>query len=140
MKIKVKKLDPEAKVPSYAHEGDAGLDLFALETVTLKPAERAKVRTGIAMELPPGYGWFIWDKSSVATNHGLKTLGGLIDAGYRGEFLVGLINLSNEPYTIEKHHKVAQVVIQKVEKGELMEVEELSDTARGAGGFGSTGK
>jgi dUTP pyrophosphatase len=140
MKIKVKKFDPEAKLPSYAHEGDVGLDLFALETITIKPGERVKVRTGIAMELALGYGWFIWDKSGVANNYGLKTLGGLIDAGYRGEFLIGLINLSREPYTVEKHHKVAQVVIQKVEIGELIEVDELTDSSRGAGGFGSTGK
>lgn len=140
MKIKIKKLDPEAKLPSYAHPGDAGLDLYALERVEIKPGERVKIRTGLAMELPEGYAGLWWDKSGLSNNHGLKILGGVLDAGYRGELLVGLINLSRETYVVEKHHKVTQMLVQKVERAELEEVMELNDSARGIGGFGSTGK
>jgi dUTP pyrophosphatase len=140
LSIKVKKLHPEAKVPSFAHHDDAGMDLYALEHVVIQPGERVKIRTGIATELPTGYAGLWWDKSGLSNNFGLKILGGVLDAGYRGELLVGLINLSKEPYTVEKHHKVTQMIIQKIEHPEIIEVEELSDTDRGVGGFGSTGK
>ncbi len=140
MILKIKKLNPEAKLPSYAHPGDAGMDLFALQEVTLKPGEFAKILTGVAMEIPIGHVGLIWDKSGMAANFGLKTLGGVVDAGYRGEVQVGMINLSQKSYTIEKHHKVAQMLIQKVEGPSVEEATELSDTSRGAGGFGSTGK
>lgn len=138
--IKIKKLDPEAKIPSFAHPGDAGMDLFSLETVIIQPGERVKIRTGIATELPQGYAGLWWDKSGLSNNHGLKILGGVLDAGYRGELLVGLINLSKESYTIEKHHKITQMIIQKIEHPEIVEASELSDSSRGEGGFGSTGK
>jgi dUTP pyrophosphatase len=138
--LKIKKLHPDAKIPSYAHPGDAGMDLYSLEKVEIKPGERLKIRTGIATELPDGYAGLWWDKSGLSNNYGLKVLGGVLDAGYRGELLVGLINLSKETYVVEKHHKVTQMLIQKVEHPEIIEVEELSDSSRGAGGFGSTGK
>ncbi|MEK7586662.1 MAG: dUTP diphosphatase [Patescibacteria group bacterium] len=140
MILKIKKLNLEAKVPSYAHPGDAGLDLFALQEVILKPGEFTRIQTGVAIEIPTGNVGLIWDKSGMAANFGLKILGGVVDAGYRGEVQVGMINLSQKSYTIEKHHKVAQMLIQKVESPEIKEVDELSDTARGSGGFGSTGK
>ena len=140
MEIRVKKLRPDAKLPAFAHPGDAGMDLFAPEEVTLQPGERVKIGTGIAVEIPHGYVGLIWDKSSIAATHCLKHLGGVMDAGYRGEYIVTLINLSTTPYTIEKHHKIAQLLIQKVEHPNIIEAEELSDSSRGAGAFGSTGK
>lgn len=127
-------------MPSYAHPGDAGLDLYAAETTTVAPGQNVAVPTGVAMEIPDGYVGLIWDKSGLAIKNRLKTLGGVVDSGYRGEVLVGMINLSSEPYTFEKRHKVAQMVIQKKEDVRVEEVDELSDTVRGTGGFGSTGK
>lgn len=140
MKIKVKKTDLAASLPSYAHPGDAAMDLFALEKVLIKPGSRCSIRTGISMEIPYGYAGLIWDKSGLAIREGLKTVGGVIDAGYRGEILVGMINLGEKDYLIEAGHKVAQMLVQRVESGEVEEVGELADSSRGSMGFGSTGK
>lgn len=140
MIVGIKKLAPEAKLPAYAYPGDAGMDLFALEETVVAPGAIVKVRTGIAFEIQVGYVGLIWDKSSVSINGGVKTLGGVLDAGYRGELFIGMVNLSDKPYTFEKHHKVAQMLIQKVESPTLEEKFELTDTSRGTGGFGSTGK
>lgn len=140
MELKIKKLHPDAKVPTYAHNGDAGFDLYTIENIIVKAGERAHVRTGVAMEIPFGYVGLIWDKSGLSMNHGLKTLGGVVDAGYRGEVTVGIINLSQSDYILESGHKVAQMLIQKVEHMEIKEASELSGTARGEGAFGSTGK
>jgi dUTP pyrophosphatase len=140
MNIKVKKLHPDAIIPNIAHEGDAGSDLFATESVTLNPGERGQVPTGLALELPLGYVSLIWDKSGISHKEGIKTLGGVIDCGYRGEYKIGVINLSDTPYTFEKGHKVAQLLIQRVESPIFEEVSELSDTSRKDNGFGSTGK
>ncbi len=140
MKLKIKKLDPNAKLPEYAKVGDAGMDLFALEDTVARPMEVVRVRTGIAMEIPAGYVGLCWDKSGISINHKIKLLGGVIDAGFRGEIIMGLINLGTEPYTFEKGHKVMQLLIQKVEQLEIIEAEQLSETERGVGGFGSTGK
>ncbi|HCC05625.1 TPA: dUTP diphosphatase [Patescibacteria group bacterium] len=138
--LKVLRIDSTVKLPTYGHAGDAACDLFAAHEVTIAPGERVQVGTGVAFEIPEGYAMFIWDKSGLSHKHGLKTLGGVIDAGYRGEVQVGVVNLSDVPYTIEKNHKVAQMVLQKIETVELVEVEELSVSSRGAGAFGSTGK
>lgn len=138
--LKIKRFREDAKIPQYAHPGDAGLDLYAVEDVTLAPNERTAVSTGIAMEIPEGYVGFIWDKSGLSIKHGLKTLGGVIDSGYRGEVLIGIMNLSDVEYTIRKGEKVAQMIIQRKETIEVEEVSELGETARGEGGFGSTGK
>lgn len=140
MNIRIKKLTVDARVPEYAHRGDAGLDLFARETVVVKKGERARVPTGVAIAVPAGYAGLIWDKSGLAQKHGLKTLGGVLDSGYRGEVVVGLVNTSGEDYTIEKGHKTAQLLIQKVEQAQIEIVDDLDDTSRGEGGFGSTGK
>lgn len=140
MILKVKKLTPDAVLPSYAHPGDAGLNMYANETVTIQPGEAVKIKSGIAMEIPEGYVGLMWDRSGLSTNHRLKSLGGVIDSGYRGESLYGLINLGTEPYTVEKGHKIVQMLIQKVETVEIVESDELSGTSRGHGGFGSTGK
>lgn len=140
MILKVKKLIPDAVLPKYAHPGDAGLDMFAGETVTIPPGEVRKIKSGISIEIPDGYVGLVWDKSGVSMNHSIKSLGGVIDSGYRGEITFGMINLGKEDYTFEKGHKVAQMLIQKIETAEIEEVVELNDTSRGAGGFGSTGK
>ncbi len=139
MKIRVKKLHPDAKVPAFAHPGDAGMDLYSVEDMVLAPGERGSVPTGIAIELPDGYVSLVWDKSGPSHKFGVKTLGGVLDSGYRGEYLIGLINLGQEPFEIRKGQKIAQLLIQKVERPEIEETDELGDTSRGAGGFGSTG-
>lgn len=139
MQIKIKKLDPDAKLPSYAHPGDVGMDVCSLETKTLEAGERYIFMCGFALEFPPGYAAIVKDKSSISTG-GLYTFGGVFDAGYRGEYNVGLINLAGTPVTIEKGQKIAQLVIFPVAIAKLVETNELSQSARGIGGFGSTGK
>ena len=140
MRMKVKKLHPDAKLPSYAHDGDAGMDIFSLESCTLKPGERKMIRTGISYELEPGFVSLIWDKSGLAAKHGLKTMGGVIEHNYRGELRIILLNTSGEEFKIEKGDKIAQMLIQPVTTAKIEEANELSDTNRGAGAFGSTGK
>ena len=127
-------------MPTYAHPGDVGLDLYALEDHLLKPGERQLFFLGFALEFPVGYAAVVKDKSSLPKNGGLHTLGGVFDAGYRGEYNVMLVNLGQEPYPVEKGHKIAQLVILPVVRAELQETNTLSDSARGEGGFGSTGK
>ena len=139
MKIFAKKLYPEAKLPNFAHPGDAGMELYAVAELTLKPGERVSVPTGIAMALPEGYVALVWDKSGVSHKFGVKVLGGVIDSGYRGEYLVGLVNLGQESFEIKVGQKIAQLLIQKVEHPEVEEVAELAETSRGDGRFGSTG-
>lgn len=136
----MKKLHQDAKLPSYAHPGDAGLDLFALEETQIRPGQHAAVQTGIALEFPEGYVALIWDKSGLANKHRLKVVGGVYDAGYRGEYTVGMINLSDKTHVFKKGDKVAQILMQQVEHAQLEEVDELSDSSRGAGRWGSTGK
>lgn len=139
VKIKIKKLHPRAIIPKYAHEGDAGMDLFSVEDLILKPKHRALVKTGLSIELPKGYVSLIWDKSGIALK-GIKTMGGVIEHTYRGEYKIIVVNLSSENYEIKKGQKIAQLLIQKIETAEIEEVDELSETTRGDGGFGSTGK
>lgn len=140
MKIKVKRLHAEAKLPSYAHPGDVGMDLFSLEDYELKPGERRVFNVGFALEFPNGYAAIVKDKSSLPKNAGIHTMGGVYDAGFRGEYNVQLINLGSEAYKIAKSNKIAQLVIVPVAICELEETEVLSDTSRGTGQFGSTGK
>ncbi len=140
MKLKIKKLDEDAVVPKYAHEDDAGFDLFSVKDIVVKVGERTAIHTGIAMEIPEGYVGLIWDKSGIAIKEGIKTVGGVVDSAYRGEILIGVINFSEKDYTFLKGHKVAQMLIQKKEKMDFEEVENLGETKRGEGGFGSTGK
>ncbi len=139
MKIQVQKLRNDAKLPEYAHSGDAGMDLFSSESVTMKPGERAPIPTGIAMAIPHGNVGLIWDKSGRAVNEGLTTLAGVIDSGYRGEIKVIIFNTSNETVTLEKHQKIAQILIQQIKHPTVIEVDTLEHTSRGSGGFGSTG-
>jgi len=140
MDLKVKKLHPDAIVPKFANHADAGMDLYSIEDCAINPGEVHKVKTGIAMELPEGYVSLIWDKSGLATKYSIKTIGGVIDAGYRGEYIVGLINLGKEAYQLKKGDKVSQLLIQRIERPNIELVEELSNSERGANGFGSTGK
>jgi len=139
MKILIRKLHPEAIAPVFAHPGDAGMDLYSVEAIVLKPGERRSVPTGIAIALPDGYVSLVWDKSGVSHKFGVKTLGGVLDSGYRGEYLIGLVNLGQEDFEIKKGQKIAQLLIQKVERPEIELVDELDETSRGTGGFGSTG-
>lgn len=140
MELKVKKLHEAAKLPTFAHTTDAGMDLYAIEPVTILPGERVQLKTGIAMAIPSGFVGLIWDKSGLSHKSGLKTLGGVVDAGYRGEVMVGFINTSALAYTFATGDKIAQMLIQKVEHPEVLEVTDLDETDRGVGAFGSTGK
>ena len=139
MKLKIKKLKEDAKLPKYAHPGDIGLDMYAMETKTLLPGEHHRFWHGFALEFPEGYGAIVMDKGSIS-KAGLKTMGGVFDAGFRGEYNTHLVNLSDEPYTVEEGDKVAQLVICPVIIAELEESDTLSESARGEGKFGSTGR
>ena len=136
--MRVKKLHPDAIVPSFANATDAGMDLFSIEDAVLKPGDLKKIKTGLAIELPENCVSLIWDKSGIATK-GLKTVAGVIDSGYRGEYLVALTNLGKEDYVIKKGDKIAQVLIQEVNHPTVVETDKLSDSSRGTGGFGSSG-
>lgn len=139
MQIKVKKLKPEAKMPKYHHPGDVGMDVYSMETVTLMPGEHHRFYHGFAMEFPVGYAAIIKDKSSIS-NAGLHTMGGVFDAGFRGEYNTHLVNLSDKSYTVEEGDKIAQIIIYPVEIADLVETDSLSESERGTGGFGSTGR
>jgi dUTP pyrophosphatase len=139
MQIKIKKLKENAKLPKYAHPGDVGMDLYAMETVTIPPMGHYRFWHGFALEFPKGYAGVIMDKSSIS-KAGLLHMGGVFDAGYRGEYNTHLVNLSDKPYTFEEGDKVSQLVILPVAIVELEEAEELSESSRGEDGFGSTGK
>ena len=139
MKLFVKKMRDDARLPTRAHNDDAGIDLYSCGNHTVESHHTRMIPVGIAMEIEEGYVGLIWDKSSIGSKS-IKTLGGVIDAGYRGELKVMVHNLSNESYTFEHGHKVGQIIIQKVEFPEIIESEKLSESKRGTGGFGSTGK
>jgi dUTP pyrophosphatase len=141
--LPVKRLDPEVALPSYAHEGDAGLDLSATEDVVLAPGERALVPTGIAVAIPTGFAGFVLPRSGQALRAGLSLANspGLIDSHYRGEVKVIAINLDAEqPIRIARGDKIAQLVVQPVERVAVVEFTDLDRTARGEAGFGSTGR
>lgn len=141
--IKVKKLHEDAKLPVYANKfGDSGADVFAIDNYSIAPGERALVKTGIAIVLPDGYECQVRSKSGLALKRGLMVLNspGTVDNGYRGEVGVILYNTSNETQHIEKGDKVAQLVFVPVQQSLFIEVYEMDETSRGAGGYGSTGK
>lgn len=144
MKIAVKKVLPDAILPTYGSEFSAGADLYALleAPCTILPGETVLLNTGIAMEIPEGYGGFIYARSSMGVKRGLAPANkvGVIDSDYRGEIRVALHNHSKEPQTVENGERVAQIVIAPYLKATFEEAEELGQTLRGAGGFGSTGK
>jgi len=134
-----KKLTPDTIIPAYAHPGDAGLDIFSNEDYTINPGERYLVSSGWSLELPEGYVAFIKDKSGVAYKKGIIHMAGVIEYTYRGEYKVLLFNTSKEPFEIKKGDKIAQLVILPVATAEIEVADELSETQRGAGAFGSTG-
>jgi dUTP pyrophosphatase len=143
VKLRLKLLDPDLPPPSYAHAGDAGLDLRAAKDVELKPGSRALVPTGVAIALPPGYAGLVLPRSGRALKEGLGLANspGLIDSGYRGELKVVLVNLDfDTPIHVSRGDKIAQLVVQKVEHAVVEVSEELSSSERGPGGFGSSGR
>lgn len=140
--VLLQRLDPDLDAPRYAQPGDAGLDLLARTDVTLAPGERAAVPTGIAVALPDGYAAFVHPRSGLAARHGVTTLNapGTVDAGYRGEIQVILVNTDGaSPITLRRGDRIAQLVIQQVARADLVEVETLPGSDRGSGGLGSTG-
>ena len=140
--VKIKKLNPDAIIPTYAREWDAGADLYATESVEIWPGERRLIGTGIAVEVPVGFVGLIHPRSGLAAKNGVTVLNtpGTIDVGYRGELKVILINLDKyKPFTVNKGDRIAQFVLQEVAVSEFVEVEELSDSVRQDGGFGSSG-
>jgi dUTP diphosphatase len=142
--LPVLRLDPDLPLPTYAKDGDAGVDLVARETVTLAPrGGRALVPTGIAIALPDGYAGFVQPRSGLAFRHGVTVLNtpGLVDSGYRGELKVCLVNLDpDEPFVVTRGERIAQLVVKAVEQVSFREVESLDETARGDTGFGSSGR
>jgi len=139
--LRVRLLDPAARLPTRAHEDDAGYDLCSVETHVIGPGERARVRTGIALELPPGHAGWVVPRSGLADRHGISLVNapGLIDPGYRGEIAVLLLNTDLvNAFTLVAGARLAQLVFTPVSFPDCVEVEELTVTARGAGGFGST--
>ncbi len=142
VEISIKRLDAGLPLPSYAHPGDAGADLHSAVDLTLEPGERALVPTGIAMALPEGYVALVHPRSGLAARHGISIVNapGTIDAGYRGEVKVCLVNTDrHEAFTIRRGDRIAQLVVQRFETARFLEADVLADSARGAGGYGSTG-
>ena len=140
--IPLRRLDPDLPLPAYAHPGDAGADLVAAEDVELAPGARALVRTGVAVAIPDGYVGLVHPRSGLAARLGVTVLNapGTVDAGYRGEILVILVNHDRvNTVKISRGDRIAQLVVQRVERAVFQVVDELDDTARGAGGHGSTG-
>ncbi|MCW2881383.1 MAG: dUTP diphosphatase [Sphaerisporangium sp.] len=143
IEVLIQRLDPELPLPAYAHPGDAGADLHAAEDVELLPGERAVVGTGVAIALPDGYAAFVHPRSGLAATFGVTLVNapGTVDAGYRGEIRVTLLNTdAKDAVRLRRGDRIAQLVVQQVEKAAFYEVERLPGSARGAGGFGSTGR
>jgi dUTP pyrophosphatase len=143
MELPVRLLSEQARVPTRAHEGDAGLDLRAAEGTTVGPGKRASVGTGISIEIPPGYAGLVLPRSGLAAKYGISLVNspGLIDSGYRGEIRVLLLNTDREqPFAIEPGDRIAQLLVTPVAPAEPVEALALTATARGEGGFGSSGR
>ena len=141
LELRVVRLDPTVPLPAYAHDGDAGMDLTAATEVSLAPMGRAAVSTGLAVAIPPGWVGLVHPRSGLARRHGVTVANapGTIDAGYRGELMVLLINLGTEAVTLERGDRIAQLLLQPVGRATVVEATHLDDTTRGDGGFGSTG-
>lgn len=140
MILNIKKFHNRAVIPRYELPGDAGCDLFVLNDITIHSDEIVRINTGIAVEIPHGYVGLVFDKSGIAFKYGLTVLGGVIDSGYRGEIIVIVKNLTGQDVHLSSGDKIAQLLIQKIERPEIRVVNELSDTERGVSGFGSTGR
>ena len=141
MTLRFKRIHPDAVLPAYAHEGDAGMDVRSVEDVEIAPGTRSLVHTGLVMMLPQGYEAQVRPRSGLALKHGVTVLNtpGTIDEGYRGEVGVILANFGAEPFAVKKGDRIAQIVVAPVTRAEIAEVEEVDGTERGGGGFGSTG-
>ena len=139
MLIKFQKILDEAIIPHYAHQGDAGMDIFSAEDAVIKSGEIKSVKTGVKMEMPERFVGLVWDKSGLAFKNGIKTMAGVIDSNYRGELMIVLTNLGKEPYHVEKGSKIAQLIITPVASPEIEEGIVADDTERGTAGFGSSG-
>ena len=142
VEVLLHRLDPDLELPGYAHPGDAGADLRSRESFVLQPGERRLVPTGVAIAVPDGYAAFVHPRSGLAAQHGISIVNapGTIDAGYRGEVCVCLVNTDREtPAQIERGDRIAQLVVQPVSRAVFRAVSELPDSSRGAGGYGSTG-
>ena len=139
-RLHFKRLHPEAKLPTRGSEGAAGLDLYAVERATLEPGGRAAVRTGLAVAVPRGFYGRVAPRSGLAVRHGLDVLAGVIDSDYRGEILCALVNHGREPFEIEPGARIAQLVVEAIATPDPAWAEDLEQTDRGAGGFGSTGE
>ncbi|RKW71984.1 dUTP diphosphatase [Galactobacter caseinivorans] len=142
MMVRVRRLDPGLPLPAYALPGDAGADLYAREDVTLAPGQRQLVPTGLAIALPDGYVGLVHPRSGLAAKHGVTIVNapGTVDSGYRGELLINLLNTdATQPVTLRRGDRIAQLLVQRVERAAFVEVDDLGESARGARGFGSTG-
>ena len=137
-KLLIERLTPTAKLPTRAHYNDAGLDIYADESLILKPGQRHIFKTGLKMVVPDGYAALVWDKGGLAAQ-GLHTIAGVIDAGYRGEVIIGLVNLSDQDYTVEQGQKIAQILIQPISLCAVQENKITDTTERQDGHHGSTG-
>lgn len=142
MELQVRLLHPQARLPRRAHPDDAGADLHSVEEVIIPPGERRNVGTGLALAIPEGYAGFVQPRSGLAFKHGIMVVNspGLIDAGYRGEVRVSLYNSGREPFAVAVGERIAQLLIQRVEEPAFVAADELPDTRRGQGGFGSSGR
>ena len=141
-RLQVRRLDPDVPLPSYAHPGDAGLDLASAEDRVLRPGERGAISTGLAIAVPDGWVGLVHPRSGLSLRDGVTVVNapGTVDSGYRGELKVLLVNLGDRPVEIARGERVAQLVLQRVGRAMVEEVDELDDTTRGEGGFGSTGR
>lgn len=139
-RLYVKKLSDDAKVPNYSNTGDAGLDLATIESAVLKPGKRKLFKTGLSLSFPRSHVFLIKDRSGNAYKHGLTVLAGVVDSGYRGEVGVVLLNTGDEEYEVQKGDRIAQGLLMPVGSANVVEVQRHSDSSRGEGGFGSSGR
>lgn len=138
--MQLRKLAENVKLPAYKRPGDAGLDLYSREDHVLQPGEQHVFKLGFAMAIPEGTVALIWDRSGLAAKHGVTTLAGVIDHTYRGEVGVVLMNASRQAYEVKSGDRIAQMLVQHVHTADIREVDELPETVRGEGGFGSSGR
>ncbi len=137
--IKVQLLNEKARIPTKAHEHDAGWDLYSTEDVEILPGERKTIKTGISLQIPNGYAGLIWPRSGLSVKNGIDVLAGVVDATYRGEVMVCLLNTGKDTVSLQIHSRIAQILFQEVPRFVLTETSSLDDTKRGMGGFGSSG-
>jgi dUTP pyrophosphatase len=139
VEVRVHRIDKTVEMPKYAKQGDAAFDLRSAEEKVIKAGHKELFKTGLRIAVPDGHCGLIWDRSGLAAKHGIHCLAGVLDSGYRGEIVVVLHNLGKEDFIVEKNMRMAQMLIQPVETARILEVDDLDETERSAGGFGSTG-